>query len=166
LLLIKYFLVNNLFLKGYATSIQAMTDKNHPIYQLSKEEVLYHLLKKEHGYYKAIMEISQQEYANLESRQPFTQIAPLLKKKKILLTCISEIDAALAPLKKYWQSKKDRSDPYSEKIKIELDALNKLLKEILQMDLVSQKNLEHHLLTLKEKEKPKDDNAAKLQNRL
>lgn len=128
-----------------------MSEKTHPIFNMSKEEVLFHLLKKEHGYYKAIMEITRQEHEQLENCQSIVDIKPLLKKKKILLSCISEIETALAPLKRYWQTKTDRSDYFSIQIKRELDDLNKLLKEILQVDLLSQKTLENHMTSLREK---------------
>lgn len=128
-------------------------DKNSSITNMSKEEVLYHLLKKEHGYYKAIFEITRQENEKLNLNQSILDIKPLLKKKKILLSCISEIENALTPLKKYWQSKTDRSDFFSELIKQELEGLNKLLKEILQMDLLSQKTLENHMITIRAKGK-------------
>lgn len=118
---------------------------------LNKENLLYQLLKKEHGYYKAILEIAQEENETLKTHQSITELKPLLKKKKILLACINEIEAAMAPLKKYWQSKTNRSDEPSEKIKLELNSLNQLLKEILQLDLLSQKTMENHLLFLRER---------------
>lgn len=130
-----------------------MADQDHPIYSMSKEEVLYHLLKKEHGYYKAIMEITRQETERLESEQPIAEIKSLLKKKKILLACINEIETALTPLKKYWQGKPTRDDFFSVQIKEELNLLNKLLKEILQLDLASQRAMESHMITLREKNK-------------
>lgn len=118
---------------------------------LNKENLLYQLLKKEHGYYKAIFEIAQEENETLKSHQSISELKPLLKKKKILLACINEIESAMAPLKKYWQSKVNRSDEPSEKIKLELNALNQLLKEILQLDLLSQKTMENHMLYLRER---------------
>jgi hypothetical protein len=118
---------------------------------LNKENLLYQLLKKEYGYYKAIFELAQEENETLKSNQSITALKPLLKKKKILLACINEIETAMIPLKKYWQSKTDRNDKPSEKIKLELNALNQLLKEILQLDLLSQKTMENHLLYLKER---------------
>jgi hypothetical protein len=118
---------------------------------LSKEDMLYQLLKKEHGYYKAILEIAIEENNKLKNQDGISELKPLLKKKKLLLACISEIEAAMAPLKKYWQSKTNREDEPSEKIKSELSALNLVLKEILQLDLSSQKSMEQHLIDLREK---------------
>lgn len=117
----------------------------------SKEDMLFQLLKKMHGYYKAILEIAQEENVKLKSRDAISELKPLLKKKKILLACISETEVAMAPLKKYWQSKLNRSDEPSLKIKTELSSLNVLLKEILQLDLLSQKSMENHLLYLRER---------------
>lgn len=128
-----------------------MIDKTHPIYNMSKEEVLHQLLKKEYGYYKAILEITHDEHEKLTSGLTTGSMQPLLKKKKILLSCIHEIEAAMLPLKKYWQTKVSRSDPVSIQIQEELISLNKLLKEILQLDLVNQKLLENHLANLKAK---------------
>lgn len=131
-----------------------MADSNsHPVYKMSKEDMLYQLLKKEHGYYKAIQEIAHEEYEKLNSNQPISELKPLLKKKKILLSCISEVETAMTPLKRYWQNKPNRTDESSERIKAELDSLNKLLKEILQLDLLTQKTLENHMLFLREKNK-------------
>jgi hypothetical protein len=134
---------------------------------LNKENLLYQLLKKEHGYYKAIFEITQEENETLKTHQSITELKPLLKKKKILLACINEIESAMTPLKKYWQSKINRSDEPSEKIKLELNALNQLLKEILQLDLLSQKTMENHLLYLRERntvlsQNPRNDKPSTL----
>ncbi len=128
-----------------------MTDKTHPIYQMSKEEVLCQLLKKEHGYYNAILEITRIEHEKLSSNQPLQEIRSLLKKKKIFLDCINEIESALAPLKKYWQTKTERTDSASEQIKEVLVSLDTVLKEILQLDLISQKSVENHLNSLRDK---------------
>jgi hypothetical protein len=134
-------------------------DSKHPVYKMSKEDMLYQLLKKEHGYYKAIQEIAREEYEKLNANHPISELKPLLKKKKILLSCISEIETAMTPLKRYWQNKSNRTDDASERIKLELDALNKLLKEILQLDLLSQKTLENHMLFLRERNKELDGEA-------
>lgn len=121
-------------------------------FSLNKDNLLYQLLKKEHGYYKTILEISKEENQKLRGENPLTELKPLLKKKKILLASIGEIDVAMAPLKKYWQGKNNRSDEPSEKIKLELSELNNLLKQILQLDLANQKTMESHMKALREKE--------------
>lgn len=130
-----------------------MTDKQHPAYKMDKEELLLQLLRKEYGYYKAIEDIASDENEKLNTNQPISELRPLLKKKKILLSCIAEVEGAMAPLKKYWQSKSDHTDSISLRIKAELDSLGKLLKNILQLDLLSQKTMENHMLFLREKDK-------------
>lgn len=129
-----------------------MMEKSSPIYSMSKDEVLYQLLRKEHGYYKSIFEITQTEHQKLQSsNHPAGEMQPLQKKKRILLSCIHEIETAMLPLKKYWQAKTDRSDYISAQIQEELVGLNILLKEILQLDLVNQKIFESHLAILRNK---------------
>ncbi len=137
-----------------------MAEKPLFMHEMNKDQMLYQLLKKEYGYYKAILEIGKEEHEKLNSNQPLNELRPLIKKKKILLSCINEIEAAMNPLKKYWQGKEDRTDEVSQKIRLELDVLNTLLKEILQLDLLSQKTLENHLLFLREKNKAMESAAA------
>lgn len=122
-----------------------------PIYSMSKDEVLYQLLKKEHGYYRSILEITQHEHEKLNSNQPASEMRPLQKKKRILLSCIHEIESAMLPLKKHWQNKTERTDNISIQIQDELASLDKLLKEILQLDLINQKIFESHLASMRNK---------------
>lgn len=124
-------------------------------YNMPKEEVLYQLLRKEHGYYRGILEITQMEHEKLNLNRAENEMKPLQKKKKIFLSCIQEIETAMFPLKKHWQGKTDRSDYLSIQIQNELLALNVLLKEILQLDLVNQKKFEQRLVALSEKLKGK-----------
>lgn len=131
-----------------------MSELLHPIYSMSKEEVLFRLLKKEHGYYKAIHDLAKEEQEKLAANNPsLAEFKTALKKKRVLLACISEIESALTPLKKHWQHKKDRNDFISQQVVQELDSLNELLREIMQMDLISQKTLENHFLNKSKGEK-------------
>lgn len=130
-----------------------MTEKNDPLLGMSKEEILSQLLKKEYGYYCKILDITIEENEKLRTHQPMSEINPLLKKKKIILNCIAEIENAILPLKKIWQNRKDRSDPNSLQIKQELTNLDRLLKEILELDLISQNILGNYLDFLNQPEK-------------
>ena len=136
-----------------------MIDKTNPLSYMSKEEVLYELLKKEYGYYSSIREITKQENEKLARHDPLSEINPLLKQKKILLSCITEIESSMQPLKKYWREKQERNDPVSLKIKKQLAEMDHLLKDILQLDLISQKSLEEHLLYLQNQNQPSDKKA-------
>lgn len=137
-----------------------MNDKQNPLSNLSKEEILYQLLKKEHGYYALILELTRQENEKLLKRVPLKEISPLLKQKKVILSCITEIENAMKPLKKFWKEKQDRTDPFSVQIKNQLSTLDSTLKEILQLDLIGQKSLQEHLEFFQE-ESQKQQNLIK-----
>lgn len=129
-----------------------MPDISDSTHKMTKEEILFQLLRKEYGYYKAILEITKEEYDRLISTPPLFEIKALLKKKKEFMSKITEVETSLAPLKKYWQEKRERSDFVSEQIKQELNQLHLLLQEILRLDLLSQRRLELHMLEMKEQQ--------------
>ena len=118
--------------------------------KMSDEETLYHLLVKEHGYYRAILEITQLESEKLKYNYSNDEISPLLKKKMTLLNCIQENEQLMTPLKKAWQAKTEHSGSFSLQIDQELHLISKLLEEILQLDLTNQKILSNYLAFLKE----------------
>jgi flagellar biosynthesis/type III secretory pathway chaperone len=124
----------------------SMTDK------ISKEEALYHLLKKERAYYESLLKIFQQENALLKipAILPGSHgIHPLLEQKQALLKCIHEIEETLKPLKTSWNHEKNRNGSFSLKIHEEIRNLHFLLEEILQLDTDNQLHMEKHLLALK-----------------
>lgn len=123
-------------------------NKTDPLQGFSKEEVLYKLLQKEYGYYMNILELTREENDKLRTQKPMNEINPLLKKKRIILACIAEIETAILPLKKHWQLRKEKNDQFSTRIKQELANLDRLLKEILELDLVSQNILGNYLNSL------------------
>lgn len=120
---------------------------------LSKDELLYELLKKEFGYYKAIEEIALEENRKLHLPDGIAELKPLTKKKKILLSCINDIEKAMAPLKVYWQEKKDRDDKYTRLIRRQVEELNRLVNEILTLDQQSCKLMEIHMQQIKDQTK-------------
>lgn len=124
--------------------------KKSPVNQLKDHEILYQLLVKEHGYYRTILEITQLENEKLQTQQNLEEMRPLLNKKKMLLKSIQEIEATMRPLKKIWFSQVDPNIPVTSQIENEFNALNKLLKEILQLDLINQKILGNYILYLKD----------------
>jgi len=131
----------------------SISDSIPSLDNMSKEEILLQLLRKEHNYYLEILNITHEEQSRLRPPPSVAELKPLLSKKKVLLSCINEIEGALTPLKKYWHTKTDKSDVESGFIKQELEALNKLLREILQIDLMSQKALETHMVSLRQSPK-------------
>jgi hypothetical protein len=114
-------------------------------FHTAEEEKLYQLLKKQFGFYKGIYEVAKMEYLTLSNHRPLAELQPLLKKKKVLLSCVSEIEEEIKPLKRERQETEG-----SSKVKMEMEALNVLLKEILQIDSLNQKTLENRILILKQ----------------
>ncbi|MBN4066954.1 hypothetical protein JYU14_02605 [Simkania negevensis] len=102
--------------------------------QLTKEEMLEKLLHKECQYYEAILELAHQEQKLLQHNKPFSLIPPIIKKKKILISCVEEIEETIKPLKKYWEKKKKKSDSQSKKVQRQLASLNALLNTLITLD--------------------------------
>ncbi len=91
-----------------------------------KEEKLLHLLQRKKGFFEAILEISEEEH-----RLPLHEWISALEQKKILLSCIEEIDAQILPFK---QSLHDISQDVTE----ELDKIRGVIKKILHTDVINQ----------------------------
>lgn len=126
------------------------TKSQNSLYEISKEEVLYQLLKKEHGYYLAVFEITNQENQKLQDSHAIKEVLELLHRKKKLLGHIQEIDLTLSPLKKYWLAKTDKSDHLSQKIEAVLQEMEYLLGKILELHIESQKKLSYLMIDIQE----------------
>lgn len=87
-----------------------------------KEEKLLHLLRKKKGFFEAILDITEEE-----SELPLHRWIEALEQKKILLSCIEEIDAELSPFK---QSLHHMSHEITE----EIDHMREVIKQILHLD--------------------------------
>ncbi len=127
------------------------SDRSHPIYRMSKEEVLIALLRKQHAYYTGVLELTDAENHVLSREGPLPEVTQLMKKKRILLECVQEIDTALSPLKRYWKEEASRSSPQAAAVQQQIDGLDKLLQEILRVDQENQNYFQQRLLALKEK---------------
>jgi hypothetical protein len=95
------------------------------IVDVMKEEKLLHLLRKKKGFFETILELSQEEAV-----LPLSEWISALEQKKILLSCIEEIDAELMPWK---QSMHNLSQEISE----ELESIRTVIKEILHLDVIN-----------------------------
>jgi len=87
-----------------------------------KEEKLLSLLQKKRGFFEAILDLTENEES-----LPMPEWISILEQKKILLSCIEEIDAELAPFK---QSLHVISCEISE----EIDAIRHVIEKILHLD--------------------------------
>jgi hypothetical protein len=104
-------------------------------------ERLIQLLQKQKAYYEAIWDITQEESERLNRG---SSTINLLKKKRILVACIEEIDLAIFPLREQYQNDSPEVPPLVEE-------LNKLLQKTLQLDQQNQQLLKQQLSLLKAK---------------
>ena len=106
---------------------------------MSREAILLRLLQKEHCYYQAVLELTEQENQLLKSKTPSPKaVFALEKKRQILLACVEEIEDALRPVKKYWDAKTDRSDSESQSVEQELKSIHKVLQKLIDLDKENQ----------------------------
>jgi hypothetical protein len=66
---------------------------------MNKENKLEHLL----GYYRVILELTYDEHDKLQRERPADEITTLTRKKKIIMTCIIDLDKEIKPYTKSMQ---------------------------------------------------------------
>jgi hypothetical protein len=91
-----------------------------------KEDRLLHLLQKKKGFFEAILELT--EY---EATLPTEEWISNLEQKKVLLSCVEEIDAELMPFKQSLHM-------LSQEISEELESIRQVIKRILHIDIINQ----------------------------
>ncbi len=101
--------------KGYGDPVRTM-----------KEEKLLLLLQKKKGYFEAILELSQSE--EMES---ISEWIASLEQKKVLLSCIEQIDEQLQPFQ-------ESLNHISQEITEELDHIRRIVQQILHTDQTNQ----------------------------
>lgn len=117
------------------------------VLDMPREEILYRLLKKQAGYYEAILDLAEEEFIKLNHCRSTPELLPLMKRKQVLLSCIEEIDRALVPIKKHWQAHKQEQCPGNARVQEELCRLEKLLARIIEIDTKNQALLKAHMRT-------------------
>lgn len=98
-----------------------------------KEEKLLYLLQKKKGFFEAILELTEEE-AELAVHEWISA----LEQKKILLSCIEEIDAQIMPFKKSLHN-------LSQEITDELENIRSIIKRILHIDVSNQEKRKKEL---------------------
>jgi hypothetical protein len=98
-----------------------------------REEKLLHLLKKKRGFFEAILELTEEE-----SELALPDWISALEQKKILLSCIEEIDAELMPFKQSLHN-------LSQEISDELENIRSVIKRILHIDVINQEKRKKEL---------------------
>lgn len=104
------------------------------------EEKLLYLLRKKKGFFETILDLSEEE-----PDLPLQSWIDSLEQKKILLSCIEEIDAEIAPYKQSLHS-------LSQEISEELESIRKVIKQILHLDAAHQEKRKNELILHKEAE--------------
>lgn len=102
-----------------------------------KEEKLLLLLQKKRGFFEAILDLTEKE-----EQLSINDLVPHLEQKRVLLSCIEEIDESLSP---FQQSLHILSQDITE----ELDAIRKVIETILHLD---ERNLHQRRRSLKHHE--------------
>ncbi|MFZ0565888.1 MAG: hypothetical protein WAM28_06870 [Chlamydiales bacterium] len=85
------------------------------------EEKLLHLLRKKKGFFEAILELTESE-----EKLPLNDWVTVLEQKKILLSCVEEIDKELLPFKEMMHE-------LSQEIVEELETIRKIVQQILDI---------------------------------
>lgn len=98
-----------------------------------KEEKLLRLLQKKKGFFEAILELTEGE-----SSLAINEWISVLEQKKILLSCIEEIDAELMPFQRSLHM-------LSQEISDELDNIRTVIKRILHIDVLNQEKRKKEL---------------------
>lgn len=109
------------------------------------------LLEKQCGFYRVVLELSRNEYEKFSSFCSLNEIIPIMKKKKILLSCIDEIEEEIGPIKeKWWNYSCDLSESSPAVAEI-LSEIESLVAEVLAIDEVNQKFLSKYMKALADK---------------
>lgn len=99
-----------------------------------KEQKLLYLLKKKKGLFEAVLDLTETEsFLNIKEWQS------VLKQKKILLSCIEDIDKQLSIFKDSFQN-------FSQEVTDELEFIHHLIIKILDIDMLNQLERRKELL--------------------
>jgi hypothetical protein len=105
-----------------------------------EESELADVLKKQCGFYRVVLELARNEHEKYTSQAPLSEIIPIMKKKKILLDCIEELE-----------EKSKRLLQNSDGIKEQRSVLESLVAEIYAIDQVNEKVLVRYMNVLEKK---------------
>lgn len=99
-----------------------------------QEKKLLQLLKKKAGFFEAILELSHQE-----NQVSLDAWMALLEQKKILLSCIEDIDTELSPFKNTLHT-------LSQDVHEELEKIRKTIQCVLQLSALNQEKRKQKLV--------------------
>lgn len=118
---------------------------------MSEAKLLY-LLKKKKGFFEAVLELSE-----TEADVPLHEWLSILEQKKILLSCIEEIDAEIQHFKESFQI-------LPHEVCEEIEAIRKVIQHILHLDTLNQEKRKQGLFNSLGGIAPKQTGADDLQS--
>ncbi len=95
-------------------------------YKRMREEKLLHLLQRKKGFFEAILDLTE-----TEEPLSFQEWVSILEQKKVLLSCIEEIDMQLLPYKQAMHT-------LSQDISDEIEGIKRVIERILHLDSFNQ----------------------------
>ncbi|MDF2576984.1 MAG: hypothetical protein K0S74_468 [Chlamydiales bacterium] len=125
---------------------------------LDRDKHLLELLEKEVAYYQSILELSQLEQRKLQLDNSLDEVLSVIRKKKILLECIEQLQIELSPLKVYWKEKPPSLGGQDDLVRQRLSHLENILKQILSLSQSNQNQFEILLNKLKNRQIPLQKN--------
>ncbi len=103
------------------------------IVEVMSEDQLLHLLRKKKGFFEAILDLSEDE-----SELQIHDWISSLEQKKILLSCVDEVDAEISLFKRTLHN-------LSQETSEELENIRKVITRILHLDTINQEKRKKEL---------------------
>lgn len=97
------------------------------------EHKLLHLLKKKKGFFEAILDLTENE-----TEVPLREWISILEQKKILLSCIEEVDTEL-------QLFQESFHILSQELHEEIEEIRNVIQRILRLDSINQEKRKREL---------------------
>lgn len=98
-----------------------------------QEDKLLHLLKKKKGFFETILDLTETE-AELQ----VSDWVSVLEQKKILLSCVDEVDGELRPFQRTLHN-------LSQETAQELESIRNVIRKILHLDTLNQQKRKQEL---------------------
>lgn len=119
--------------------------------ELEEEKIVEQLLEKQCGFYRAVLELSRSEYEKFSKQRPLKEIISIIKKKKILLSCVEEIEKKLELIKTHrkeiWEAILNNERPCQL-----FSQVQELVREMLAIDEENQGMLQKYMKGLQKKQ--------------
>ena len=114
-----------------------------------KEELtLLELLEKMCGYYRVALELARAEKRKFSSVAPMSEIISLMKRRRILHSCIEDLRVEVEPLRSVWDKQEEQTKHIARQMKQLLKQIEEMITESLELDQANQEMLEKRIKAL------------------